>query len=262
MKNDTFVFLDIDGTIYMPRYGIPDSTLEAVKRLRENGHHPIICTGRTKSMIFPEILELGFDGIIAGAGAYGEWMGDVLFDDTIEKEEMETLVANFVKFGFNPFAESSEHIFYHTQTTNDPASDIKHIFSLKDPSMLAPYHEDVKGVAKVSGGFLDGSDEEGFRATLKGRFNAINHHNFLLETIPKWQTKDRGLKRMMEAVGGDMEKTYGYGDSFNDYEMLTCVKYGVCMGNADPKLLKKIPLHAGRMEEDGLYLSLKEFGLI
>ena len=70
--NKKIVFFDIDGTIY--RYGepIPNDTLEAIKSLKQNGHLAIICTGRTKSMIFPEILEIGFDGIIAGAGTYVE----------------------------------------------------------------------------------------------------------------------------------------------------------------------------------------------
>lgn len=262
MKNKTIIFLDIDGTIYSPRHGIPASTVEAVDRLKANGHHPVVCTGRTKSMIFPEILELGFDGIIAGAGAYGEWEKDILFNDTIDKEESAALVGNFVRFGFNPFSEGAEHIYYHPQTTEDPAGDIKRIFSLTDPAILRQYDENVTEIAKVSGGFKEGSDEDGFIATLGGRYNVINHHNILLETIPRWQTKERGVRRMIELLGADMENTYGYGDSFNDYEMLTSVKYGVCMGNGDPRLLEKIPLHAKRMEEDGLYLSLKEFGLI
>ena len=45
--NKKIVFFDIDGTIY--RYGepIPSDTLDAIKKLKENGHLAVICTGRT-----------------------------------------------------------------------------------------------------------------------------------------------------------------------------------------------------------------------
>ncbi|MDO4735366.1 MAG: HAD hydrolase family protein, partial [Lachnospiraceae bacterium] len=59
-----------------------------------------------------------------------------------------------------------------------------------------------------------------------------------------------------------MDNTYAIGDSFNDLEMLETEKYGVCMENGDPKLLERIPLHARSMKRDGIYHSLKKFGLI
>ena len=73
MSKTAYVFFDIDGTLYDPRYGIPDSTQEAIDRLKKNGHHPVICTGRTKAMLLPEVETIGFDGFLGGAGAYGEW---------------------------------------------------------------------------------------------------------------------------------------------------------------------------------------------
>ena len=49
------IFFDIDGTIYKFTTGMPEDTAEAIKQLKENGHIPVICTGRTKCMIYKEV---------------------------------------------------------------------------------------------------------------------------------------------------------------------------------------------------------------
>ena len=46
MSDRKIIFLDIDGTL-LPRDGaMPDSTAEALKRAKANGHELVICTGR------------------------------------------------------------------------------------------------------------------------------------------------------------------------------------------------------------------------
>lgn len=262
MNNDKYIFFDIDGTIYTPRLGIPDSTKEAIERLKRNGHHPILCTGRTKSMLFPAVKALPCEGLIAGVGAYGEWQGEVLFDDGLSAEDADELVDNFKKYGFEPFAEGQEFIFYDPETCKEPEKTVSRMFSLEDTDVIKAYEKGTAGIVKVSAGFKDESDKEGFKKTLKGRYHAINHYNILLETFPVYLSKGKGIRSLAAALGFDMDNTYAFGDSFNDLEMLETVKYGICMENGDPKLLARIPLHAKRMKEDGVYHSLKEFGLI
>lgn len=262
MNNDKFIFFDIDGTIYTPRLGVPDSTREAIDRLKRNGHHPVLCTGRTKSMLFPAVKSLECEGLIAGVGSYGEWQGETLFDDGLSAEEAGELVENFKKYGFNPFAEGQDYIFYDPETCKEPREEIRKMFSLEDEDLIKAYQKGTAGITKVSAGFTDNSDREGFESTLKGRYHAINHYNILLETFSVKISKGKGIRKLARFLGIDMDRTYAFGDSFNDLEMLEAVKYGVCMENGDPDLLARIPLHAKRMKEDGVYHSLKEFGLI
>ena len=65
------IFFDIDGTI-LPENGmpIPESTKEAIKKARANGHLTFINSGRTSVNINPNIRELGFDGYLCGCGTY------------------------------------------------------------------------------------------------------------------------------------------------------------------------------------------------
>ena len=82
-----YVFFDIDGTIWDDDMVIPDSTKLAINKLHENGHKAILCTGRARaSIISDELLNMGFDGIIAACGTYIEMDGKVIFEYTLEQD--------------------------------------------------------------------------------------------------------------------------------------------------------------------------------
>lgn len=46
-----YIFFDIDGTILSRENTIPEKTIYALKKLKENGHKIFICTGRTKGYV-------------------------------------------------------------------------------------------------------------------------------------------------------------------------------------------------------------------
>lgn len=262
MNSDVYVFFDIDGTVYSREYQVPDSTREAIDKLKKNGHHPVVCTGRTRIMVLDVILEMGFDGIICGVGTYGEWHQQELFRDNMYPEDADQLIRTFRDFGFQPYPEGTEYMYYIPETNPEPEKEIKRIFSLEDKSILRPYRKGAADILKVSAAFQEDSDEKGMREAVSGRYRAVNHSDILLETFPEQTSKGRGVRKMIGMLGGDMANTYAFGDSMNDLEMLEEVRYGICMGNGDPALLARTDYHAKRMEEDGIYLSLKEFGLI
>ena len=66
-----YVFIDVDGTIFNPKTRkIPSSTLKALNKAHENGHHLFITTGRPLSNIPESITSLPVDGLILSCGAY------------------------------------------------------------------------------------------------------------------------------------------------------------------------------------------------
>jgi len=46
------VFFDADGTICDIEKGVPDSAVEAIRKLRENGHEAWLCTGLLSRVIW------------------------------------------------------------------------------------------------------------------------------------------------------------------------------------------------------------------
>ena len=63
------LFFDIDGTLVNFQGKMPDSAKQALMQVKKNGHQIVICSGRSVCQIYPWLLDLGFDGLIAAAGA-------------------------------------------------------------------------------------------------------------------------------------------------------------------------------------------------
>lgn len=87
------VFVDIDGTLCDSRQRIPDSAFEALAQVRERGHRLFACTGRSAPEVYPRFWEVGFEGLVGGAGGYAS-VGDlVLLDERMPREHVDALTA-------------------------------------------------------------------------------------------------------------------------------------------------------------------------
>ncbi len=54
------IFLDVDGTLVDYEGRLPDSAARA------NGHRVYICTGRSRTEVYPFRSQIGLDGVIGG----------------------------------------------------------------------------------------------------------------------------------------------------------------------------------------------------
>ncbi len=260
---EKYVFFDIDGTIYDYKKGIPDSTREAISRLRDNGHHPVICTGRTKIMIFEEILDLGFDGIISGAGTYAQWQGKPLYLEEITAEDAARIIDILRQNRFIIFAEGHEYLYYDPLSVDAKNNDIYKIYKRNIPENVRPIDLDTQmHISKISAEYTPECNMLRAREQLGEGYAYVDHYGLLLETIPKTISKGDGVRRLMSYLGASMEDTVGFGDSMNDYEMLTTVKNGVVMGNAKEDLKALIANQTESMFDDGVFNALRRMNLI
>lgn len=258
------VFFDIDGTIYSYDKGIPKDTAKAIELLKANGHIPVICTGRTKCMIYPEFIKLGFDNIIAGAGTYCEADGRQLYYKKLDKIEAARVINGFLENGFFPLAEGKDYIYVGTDSSNLIHANIQFmdVHYEKIPNAIKTIEEKNIEISKVSGGFQNNSDMESISEKFKDDYSIINHNNMLLEFVPKGYNKAVGIERLINELGISRKDTYAFGDSFNDIDMLDFVEYGCLMGNGDPALTNKVEYKTDRFNEGGIYNGLKKFNLI
>lgn len=258
------VFFDIDGTIYRFDTGIPKDTMEAIRQLRKNGHIPVICTGRTRCMIYQEHLSPGFEDIVGGAGTYVEIAGRESFYAELEQKEARRIIDGFLKYDFLPVAEGRDYIYLGTDESKltDNNKKFINVYHEKIPEKILTINEPVIHVSKVSGGFTRNSDMHGMIEEFKEDYSIINHNNQLLELVPKGFNKAKGIERMINEMGITWENTYAFGDSFNDIDMLEYVNYGCAMGNSEAEIKDRTKYITDDFDKGGIKNALKKFGLI
>jgi len=259
------VFFDIDGTIYKFTEGMPKDTLNSIIKLKENGHIPVICTGRTKVMIYDDFLAPGFDYIIAGGGTYIEIKNNEEFFYKLDNEEVKHITDSFIANGFSPVIEGRDNLYVEYENKNrTPRGNkiINNYIKNINEKCVEIGSIPLSNISKVSAVFMPGCNMKAMIDEFGDKYNVINHNNDLLELLPKPYNKAKGIEMIINKLNIPWENTYALGDSFNDLEMLTYVKYGICMGNSDKELFKYTKYRTGDFNKGGVTQALKEFGLI
>ena len=120
MATKKAVFFDIDGTIWNFQNVIPESTVEAIRGLRANGHLAFLCSGRTRAFIRePHLLEIGFDGIVSGSGTCVEFGEERVFYKRLEPELAERTVRTVRRYGFRPILEGYDCLYLDEEDFGD-----------------------------------------------------------------------------------------------------------------------------------------------
>jgi len=260
MKN--IVFFDIDGTIYQYNYGIPEDTKSAIRSLREKGNLAFICTGRTKSMIFPEILDIGFDGIVAGAGTYLEIGDEVIYNMELAPGDAKDIIDNMKKNKIMAIAEGKNNIYFDLSIMPEKYKKVYNLYKEKVGNNVVDSVDGYVKVSKISGIALSGNGPEVMEEIYRGKYKVVYHMDDFIEMIPMNVSKAYGIEKTIDILGIDIENTYAFGDGMNDYEMLKYVKNGIAMGNAHKEFKTLIGRVTGDFDKGGISDALKGFGLI
>jgi hypothetical protein len=91
------IFFDIDGTLSKVGENVSERTIAAIKAAQKNGHLCYVCTGRNYPVIDQQILEIGFDGVVASAGGYVKMGNQVLFNQGFIPEVLQNLIEDMRK---------------------------------------------------------------------------------------------------------------------------------------------------------------------
>lgn len=278
MTEQWAVFLDVDGTLVNDRGEIPESARGAVRRVRANGHQVFLCTGRSMSQIWPEIHEIGFDGLVAAAGGYVEVGGQVLANHGIADEEVRHVVDYFGARGVDYMLESNSGLFGSANV--QPR--LRELFygGIRDEDLLAEMERGLAGfidsitVAEVPAGttinkvlFLDSEVTlEQVREEFGASFQVLpasvtsfgpNSGELAQEGVHK----GLGVKIVIDHLGIDRARTLAIGDGYNDLEMLDQVSTGIAMGNAPQEVKAVADEVTGTPDEDGVATALHRHGL-
>lgn len=256
------VFFDIDGTLWDFRSVIPESTARAVKLLRQHGHKAYICTGRTRGYItHPDLLALGFDGILSGLGTRVEEGGEVLFEHLIPADLAVRTVDTVKQYGFRAILEGPEFLYMDYDDFKDDPYGVKVMRDLKDRRRSLSDNYGKWVISKLSCD-MTGCDKHSCYSKLESDFDFIEHNDVVVEMVPKGFSKGTGIQKLCSIKGIDIADTIAIGDGANDVDMFEVAGYSVAMGNG-ASLAKEAADHVtSDLHDDGVLNALTHLGLI
>lgn len=261
--NRKAIFIDIDGTLFATGIGIPESAKNAIRTLRKNGHLVFLNTGRSRANIFDKYEEIGFDGYIAGCGAYIEIENRVIKNILFDRKELDHLTEVFDKAISAIIYEGPVSMYY-------PMKDQKRMFQLFErypdvwpTERFFPYDVNEAVVNKLCCQLFEHSDVELLKEELSSPYELILHSGYeYAEAMPKGLSKSLGMSEVLDYYGLTREDSIAIGDSINDLDMLNFSHFGIAMGNACEELKKVADFTTKNIEDDGIEYALKAYGLL
>ena len=257
------VFFDIDGTIWDEHMEIPESTIETIKKLKENGYKTFLCSGRARGNICSKkLIDLGFDGIVAACGNHVEMDGEIIYEKLLPEDMVKRIISLLKECKMPVVLEGPK---YHWIDQKGFEADPFVLYLFQDmgehAKPLKGYEEDIR-INKFSGDIIEGTDFARIEKEMATDFDVLRHEGNVVEFVPKNTSKATGIQWLCEYLKVSVEDTYAIGDSINDLDMLNFVGHGIAMGNGTKAAKEAAEFVTKDLHEDGIYHAMKHYGLI
>lgn len=216
-------FFDLDGTLAIYNQPPSQEDVRAIRDFRARGNKAFLNTGRSMGFVYPSILQIGFDGIVAGAGAYIR-MGDKLLQRRrIPPQALDRVIRYFSQAKELCVLEG-EVAMYQVGWSEARSFHWPRVNSYRELVRRFPNQAVTKLTFFVS-------MNEAIRQVLGPDFSVIEHGDYV-EALPAGCSKSTGMRLVLDALQIDRQDSIAFGDSMNDYDMIQYAGIGVAMGNA------------------------------
>ena len=256
------VVCDMDGTLLTSSHKISDHTANIIKQIEDNGVKFIIATGRPylDARYYRDSLNLKSYLITSnGARAHDEDNNPIVVEN-IPKELVKKLLSYNVGKDIhrNIYLDDKWIIEYEIEGLIEFHKESGYGFNIDD---LNKYENEE--AAKI---FFLGKDEdienleENMEKKFQNELSITVSSPFCLEFMKKGVNKAETLKKVLKLLNIKPEEVIAFGDSMNDYEMLSLVGKPFIMGNANKRLIEALPNVevVGNNNEDGIGEKLQE----
>lgn len=222
--------------------------------------------------VYPRFVDLGFEGIVGGAGGYAAVGNEVLLDERMPREHVDVLTALwedldafFIWQGPDQMGPSEGYLdFFVPRAGKHPEDWIEYAQS------ISPFIVDIDGGAftkvtayvppdKASLERVSAALPEGYRAII-GSVGAAGYVPF--EIIPDHLSKAVGMQAVCEHIGIPMSRSVAIGDSNNDVEAVARAAVGISIGGVCDDLVAVADIVAPAVGQGGLAWALAAAGLI
>jgi Cof subfamily protein (haloacid dehalogenase superfamily) len=278
-------FLDVDGTLIDGGERIAPSTIEAVRTARANGHLVYLCTGRSRSEIYPKIREIGFDGAISAGGGFAEIGDELVISRTMPEEAATRMVAFYESAGYDFYLQSYDEVYPSPGMRDrfvryladdlarqgDTRTDLFSVASESDhPALRVFDHARPLSTVGIAKSLFLADDQQAF-ARVSEAF--LGEFHVITGTIPHMGSssgevtlygvnKGTTILQVLARLGLDSRSAIGIGDSANDVEMLQVCGVGIAMGNADQTIKDAADEVTSSVLDDGVWNAFRRHALI
>ena len=268
------VFLDIDGTLVDFQQHMSERTRLALGQARKNGHKMVLCTDRTYTGIYPWLMEIPFDGVVASSGAYVRCGDEVIVHHMLDNAKVSELTGLLWQHGAATLTQGiharyavSDHEkqimdFFRRQNL-DGNKILNGITVVENPSMKA-------GLESI----LYFTREGSFRTVLQEILEKFDGYFHVMNTSfgctlddcgmigKKGVTKASGMADLLAHWKIPYENCMAIGDGPDDFDMIRYAAIGIVMENGIPELKDLADYMTTSVENEGVANVFRDFRLI
>jgi Cof subfamily protein (haloacid dehalogenase superfamily) len=255
------LFFDIDGTLVsFKTHQIPESTVDALRKVHDKGVKIFISTGRPLKFIvnLSQIEDL-IDGYVTTNGALCFIGNKTICCNSINKDEVEKILKKCEEANCPSVVVGENNIaVYNHETIVDKI--FREGLGLGDfefANLEDTLHENILQMTP----FLTPEEEAALMPTLPGCTSGRWSPDFTDITDLK-ADKGKGITAIAKHEGIDISETMAFGDGGNDNTMLLTAGIGIAMGNANESTKQVADYITDTVDEDGIKNALLHFGVI
>lgn len=241
-------FFDLDGTLAVDNAPPSPADRDAIRAFRSRGNAVFLCTGRAPAHLYPAILDIGFDGVVAGAGAHITLGGQTIFRRFLSEQTIRKVADFSARTGYVCVLEGETGMFQisHGDTRLPwPRAENGADFRRRYP------HEIITKLTYFR------RCDDALEACLSD-LHVIRHPDYV-EAVPAGCSKSDGMRRVLEALRIPRENSLAFGDSMNDLDMIAYAGLGVAMGNAADPVKAAADRVTRPLSENGVAVALRDW---
>lgn len=254
------VFFDVDATIYSHRiHDVLPSTKIAFNRLKNKGIKVGIATSRCQYEMknTPSFLrEYPFAGMIYDGGALVMENDSIISAKYIRHDD----VRKIINYGKEHQLSVRYSTFDKDYFAFEPKQEDKDIFFqlyLNTPIVKAYEDDDVLNCLI----YVETKKQHEEIVTMLEGISIVDHQR-VLEINAGMIDKSDGVKALAKHWNLSMEEIMCFGDGANDVFFLQEAGIGVAMGNGCDAVKEVADFVTDSIEEDGVFIALRKFGVI
>lgn len=229
--------------------------------------------------MYPELWEIGLDGMIGGNGSYVEDHGHIVMHRHITLEQCRRIVDWLHERKLEFYLESNDGLFA-SERFEEAALPTIQLYSKRKgregaeqttvrdvfPEMIfggSLYRDDLNKVSFLLSSYQDYLDAKAAFPDLKaGTWGGKDEEALFGDLGVKDIDKAVAVELLIQYLHADMRDTIAFGDAKVNISMLECCAYGVAMGNGGAEIRAAADYVTDAVEEDGLYHAFERLGLL